>query len=289
MKENDNKYTDSIKKARDHLVKKEYKNARLMYFQAFNSTENKKDRSIIWAELSWVYYYEKDMKKAIEAAENVQIYDPEYQMMDDINRLLGYCYLGLKNYPLAEKYMSESLGINSEDDKQQYVKYELGKLHFILGRYDLAFPYFKDIEEFFRRTDQEYHLSVIFYLGFIHYYLEAHENSREYFEQILSSTKDKKRWTGAYLGLAFLEFRSKNYLNVISLCEKIVELDEHFFDMESIGFLTAASYYYLGRKDIFMEYYSQLVETYPAGRYRKELEIFANSEPELPKDSNKQG
>ncbi len=44
-------YKETLEKARHHLEKKEYKNARLMYFQAYNNVESNADRAIIWAEL----------------------------------------------------------------------------------------------------------------------------------------------------------------------------------------------------------------------------------------------
>ena len=62
MTENDLKFQESLKKAREHFEKKEYKNARLLYFQAINSASNQEDRAIVWAEVSWVYYYEKDFQ-----------------------------------------------------------------------------------------------------------------------------------------------------------------------------------------------------------------------------------
>ena len=281
MMQNDPKYSDSLKKAREHLKNKQYKNARMMYFQAYNSTENQRDRALLWAELSWVYYYEKDYEKAIEAAENVMTFDSEYQAVEDLNRLLGYSYLAINNLILAEKYLSDSLQRDSTSDKQQYVRFELGKLHFVRGQYDQAYPYFMAVIDFFDKKDREYFLTVLFYLGFINYYLEADEQARRHFEQILASEPSDQRKAGALFGLAFLEFRAKNYLNVISLCEKILVLDEKFFDRESLGFLTAASYFYLGRKDIFREYYEKMKTAYPEGRYKKEFQILDASEPDV--------
>ena len=98
-----------------------------------------------------------------------------------------------------------------------------------------------------------------------------------YFSQILSAEPGPQRLASAKFGLAFLEFRGKNYLNAITLCEEIISLDANFFDKESVGFLTAASYFYLGRKDIFSEYYNKMKETYPDGRYSKELDSLAGS------------
>jgi hypothetical protein len=109
-------------------------------------------------------------------------------------------------------------------------------------------------------------------LGFIAYYLNNHKKSRDYFSEILAEKSSLKQQASAKFGLAFLEFQVKNYLNVISLCEEVLTKDENFFDKESVGFLTAASYYYLGRKDIFSEYYLKMKESYPEGRYNQELD-----------------
>ena len=277
MSESDIKFQDSLVKAREHFEKKQYKNARLIYFQAMNQIENQFDRAIIWAELSWVYFYEKDYEKAVEAAENVLINDSDYKALDDLYRVQGYSYLSLGNAILAERFLQLSLENNSIDEKQQYVKYELGKLYFIKGNYDLAHPHFNEIREFFETSNEEYRHSIWFYLGFIYYYLNNFEKSYGLFLEILSDNPSPKRQASAKFGLSFLQFQRKNYLNVITLCEEIISLDENFFDKESVGFLTAASYCYLGRKDIFNEYLKKMKETYPNGRYEKELDTLVSS------------
>jgi tetratricopeptide (TPR) repeat protein len=170
-----------------------------------------------------------------------------------------------------------SLENNATDEKQQYVKYELGKLHFVRGSYDLAHPFFNEILEYFEHNNHEYKLSIWFYLGFIYYYLNNSEKSHDYFSKILSNEPTAQRKASAKFGLAFLAFQKKNYLNAIKLCEEIISLDINFFDKESVGFLTAASYFYLGRKDIFAEYYGKMKETYSDGRYTKELDNLASS------------
>ena len=271
---------EAIEKARRYFDIKQYKNARLMYFQAYNHVKDPKTQAIIWAELSWVYYYEKNFEKAIEAVENVLLYDDSYQALDDLYRVQGYAYLGLNNPVLAEKFLNLSLETNAHADKQQFTKYELGKLHFIQGNYDLAYPYFIEILDFFLGYHEEYTMSILFYLGFIHYYLRNYKKAQENFEQILKSNPSDRRKASAYFGLAFLEFQNKNYLNVVTLCEKIINMDSNFFDKESIAFLTAASYYYLGRKDIFHAYYKELMKKYPHGRYREELEKLNKLNPQ---------
>jgi tetratricopeptide (TPR) repeat protein len=103
------------------------------------------------------------------------------------------------------------------------------------------------------------------------------EESGDYFDQILKLSKDKKRKASAFYGHAYLAYKAKNYLNVISLCENTISQDSDFFDKESIGFLTAASYFHLGRIDIFNAYYYQLIKNYPNGHYQKELERLYHS------------
>lgn len=277
MTENKIIFQESLKKAREHFEKKQYKNARLMYFQAMNQVEAQIDKAIIWAEISWVYYYEKDFDKAIEAAENVLINDSDYKALDDLYRVQGYSYISIGNTTLAERFLQLSIDNNSTDEKQQYVKYELGKLHFIRGNYDLAHPFFDAIREFFETSNNEYKHTIWFYLGFIYYYLNNFEKSHGLFSQILADNPSPKRQASAKFGLSFLEFHKKNFLSAITLCEEIISLDENFFDKESVGFLTAASYFYLGRKDIFNEYLKKMKETYPNGRYDKELDALASS------------
>lgn len=271
-----------LRQAREALTIKNYSTSRDKYLEAQKWAKDSTHEVIIWAELSWVYYYLQDYQKAAESGERVLENDPDYHAREDAARLLGYSYMGLKNFTLAEKYLQQSLEHDSNSDKQQYVKYELGKIYFIQGNYDLAYPFFMEISPHFKDASTDYFLSILFYLGFIHYYLKNYKIARENFEQILAARPMLERQSSAYYGLAFLEFNDKNYLNVISLCEKIVTLDRNFFDKETVGFLTAASYYYLGRNDIFTEYYKQMSKTHPDGRYSNELSRLSRTSP--PKD-----
>ena len=95
----------------------------------------------------------------------------------------------------------------------------------------------------------------MFYLGFIFYYLNNIKNARDLFNQILSDKPKSDYIAAAYYGLAYIEYHEKNYINVIALCEKILNIKEDFFDKESVGFLTASSYYNLVGHDIFSEFY----------------------------------
>jgi tetratricopeptide (TPR) repeat protein len=108
--------------------------------------------------------------------------------------------------------------------------------------------------------------------GFIRYYQGDLQEAENIFEEMLENAPDKARQAMALFGLAFIAFERKDYLKTINLCESVARLDENFYDKETLGFLTAASFHYLGRNDVFEKYYQQMVKSYPNGRYRRELE-----------------
>jgi tetratricopeptide (TPR) repeat protein len=138
-----------LSQARMAFQKNQYDSAISGYEKALQKVDNEKEKAIVWAELSWAYYKSNDYEHAVEAAERVISSDPSYSARDDLFRVAGYAHLALNHASLAEKYLSESIAANATADKQQYVKFELGKLYFSQGNYDLAYPYFKDIEDFF--------------------------------------------------------------------------------------------------------------------------------------------
>jgi len=268
----------NIDEARHHFKLNDFKKAETQYLQLLKTTKSANNQGVIWAELSWLYYKTAKYKKAIESADNVIISDEDYKDKASLFRVQGYSYQAIGKSQMAEKYLIQSLGFNSILPEQQYAKYELGKIYFKNGDFDLALPQMEDIRQFFENENQEYFLSILFFLGFIYYYLENLAKAKKCFDEILSSNPSNQRSASALFGSTFIEFRNKNYLKVISLCEKIVMMDVNFFDKEGIGFLTAASYFYLGRIDIFNAYYEKMIQQYPTGKYSQELNDLKNSQ-----------
>lgn len=268
--------TDNLAKAREFFEHGDYAKAETLYMQSKKTAVLPEDKAIIWAELSWLYYSRKMFEKAVEAADNVMLHDDNYKSKEKLFRVQGYSYLGLSKNNMAAQYLELSIEQNSELPEQQYVKYELGKLYFKNNDYDKALPFLEEIEQFFYNKNQEYYFSVLFFLGFSYYYLENFSKAKICFDKIVSANPTKQRYTSALFGLAYVEYQNKNYLEVISLCEKIIAMEENFFDKESVGFLTTASYLHLGREDIFNAYLDQMLKTYPSGRYINELKELQN-------------
>jgi len=260
-----------LETARELFEKKEYKKAESLYLQIEQKSESSEKKAIIWAELSWLYYSQKKYDKSVEAADKVILNDENYKAKERLFRIQGYAYLGLSNWKAASQYLELSLEQNSELPEQQYVKFELGKLYFKTGAYDKALPFLEELEKYFIDENQEYYYSILFFLGFSYYYLENLSNAKKCFDTIINANPSKERYVSALFGMAYVEYQNKNFLEVISFCEKIITLDENFFDKESVGFLTAASYLHLGREDIFNVYFDQMNKSFPSGQYIEEL------------------
>ncbi|MGD9486634.1 MAG: tetratricopeptide repeat protein [Calditrichaceae bacterium] len=268
---------DIIEQARIKYESEDLSEASKLYLSALNQSESDIERAVIWAELSWTFYRMKSYDRAIEAGENVIAYDPEYQSREDIYRILGYSHNMLNHTRDAIKYLEKSLLIDRESEKQRFAVYELAKLYFTNQAYKEASALFDEVEAHFFADQKEYWLSTLFFQGFILYYQNKPDESREIFEKLLTNAENDARKASAMFGLAFITFGRQDYLKTINLCEAIIEQDNNFFDKETIGFLTAASFYHLGRRDVFEKYYEQLTLAYPSGRYQDELNALKNS------------
>lgn len=262
-----------INEARKYLEQENYIQASASYMKSLESAEDLKDKAIIWAELSWAYYRMNEFEQTIEATENILKLDPDYKAKEDVFRIQGFAYIGLNKDEQAIKCLNKSLEIDRNSSKQQITLYELAKIYFKLEDYEKVYPIFEEIESYFYQNQQEYWLSILFYKGFVQYHRSNYSESEVIFEELLEHSKDGVRKATALFGLAFIAFSRKDYLKTINLCENLVKNDENFFDMETVGFLTAASFYYLGRQDIFDKYYAQLKKNFPNGRYAAELNL----------------
>jgi len=262
---------DHISEARKQLEEGNYVQASINYAKSLEAAEDLKDKAVIWAELSWTYYRMNEFERTIEAVENTLKLDPEYKAQQDLYKLKGFAYIGLDEDERGIENLEKSIEIERTSEKQQITLYELAKVYFKLQEYDKAFPIFEEIENYFFQNQKDYWLSILFYKGFIEYHRANFSDSEAIFEELLENSTDGPRKATALFGLAFVAFGRKDYLKTINLCESLVKNDENFFDMETVGFLTAASFYYLGREDVFEKYYNQLKKKFPNGRYETEL------------------
>ena len=284
-----NSYNDLINRARNFLEQKELESAVDNYFEALKQAPESKDKAIVWAELSWVFYGMHNFQQTIEAVENVFTFDANYGAPEDLYRLKGFALLGIGKDGEALEFLQKSVAIDRTSVKQYTTLFELAKLHFRRQNYNEAHEIIEEIEAYFYQNNRDYWLSILFYKGFIYYYSKQIEAAEEVFENLLGNAADEKRRATALYGLAFIANEKKEYLNTVNLCEAVLKADEQFFDKESLAFLTAYSFYKLDRKDIFQKYYYELKKNYPKGRYEKELKvIYENVRKEIEADKTKE-
>lgn len=263
--------SELVNQARKTFDVQKYSEATKLYLQALELSQSDDEKAKIWAELCWCYYKDKAFKKTIEAAEKVLEYDKLYKAKSDLYRLAGYSYFALGKDDRAENFLLKSLDIDSESDKQKYIYYELGKLYFRNQEYKKAERYLGIPGDFFKKEARDYWISMLFFKGFSHFYQNNLGSAGEVFKELMENTEDPIALANGYYGQAYIEFEKKNYLNTINICEKITSLNSNFFDMESLGFMMAASFFYLGRYDVFSQYYLQMKKAYNEGRYIEEL------------------
>ncbi len=262
----------NIEKARELFDSNDFSAASKKYLRALHDTQDDKTKALIWAELAWTFYNQRKFDEAIEAIETTLDHDAEYKAREDLLRLRGYAYIGLQKMDRAIENLEKSLKINRTEEKQQFTIFELAKLYFKAQNYKKAAAHFAEVENYFYQNNQEYWLAVLFYKGFIAYYANDTEKSEKHFEELLENAPDVQRKAAAIYGLAYIAFHRQDYLKTINLCEAVVSHDSQFFDKETLGFLTAASFHYLGRDDIFEQYYRQLNKQFPNSRYAADLD-----------------
>lgn len=264
-------FSEKIKEARLAYDGGNFNDASRLYLQALGTSPDNKNTAMIWAELCWTFYKLKSFQQAIEAGENVLTYNAGYAARVDIYRLMGYSAGALGETDTAISYLQRSLEIDNASDKQQYIHYELAKLYFHLQDYTLVLNAFDKVDDFLKSHNPDYWVSSLFIKGFANYYLSKTETAAQIFKMLSDNAPDAVSKANGLYGQAYLAFDKKEYLETINLCENITKIQAEFFDKESLGFLMAASFFHLGRIDVFEQYYHQMEKNYPKGRYHNEL------------------
>ncbi len=260
-----------ISNARELYDSGKFEDASNVYLEGLKQTKSIEDSALIWAELCWTFYKLERFEQVIDAAENVLSFDVQYAMREDLYRLMGFSYSYLNQDDKCREFLQKSLEIDNESAKQKYIYYELGKLEFRSQNYKESQKQLDEVEQYFKENAQDYWLSLLFFKGFNSYYQQFIDDSEKAFNLMIEKAKDPITQSNGYYGLAYITFEKKDFLETVNICEKVTKLNPNFFDMESLGFLMAASFFSLGRYDVFKLYFEQMKKSYTNGRYFDEL------------------
>jgi tetratricopeptide (TPR) repeat protein len=277
-------YNELLDTARLNIENKKYDEAKTVYFEALKLAEKGEHKAIIWAEISWIFYRQQEFERTIEAINNVFSFDGNYQALQELYRLKAFAYLALLKDDEALEYLEKSIAIDRTSATQQMTLFELAKLYFRKAEFQKSHEIIEEIEAYFYQNNKDYWLSILFF----YYYDKQLDSAEQSFETLLENAEEEKRRASALFGLAFIANEKQNYLNTINLCEAVLKADPEFYDKESLAFLTALSFYKLGRNDVFVQYYQELKKNYPKGRYEKELDaIFKEYEKKSASEAQK--
>lgn len=266
-----NPVDEHLQNARNLLENEKYPEAIQAYLEVLKSKPSDQQKGSIWAELSIVFYSMQEYERSIEAAQSMLAYEPPDEVKLNIFRTMGFCFAALNKLDEAAEHLEKSLALDKDSEKQQIAIYELLKVYFRQQKYSETERWITEVESYFYQNNKDYWLSLLFYKGFVSYYLNQRDDAEKIFEELLENAQDNPRKATALFGLAFISFGRKDYLKTINLCEAVTTHDPGFFDMETIGFMTSASFYHLGRKDVFEKYFLELKKNFPQGRYVEEL------------------
>ncbi len=267
---------EKIESARENYAKKNYGEAITLYEQVAKILKDDADNlPIIQIELGWSYYNSQSYAKAInnfrKALESNKLTG---QQAFDCKRLIGFSEELQGNRKEAIQNLNQALDMNISESLKKYTFFELGKIYFLDGQMIEAEHYLKKAESLFKPDELSYTLALAYYLGFTSYFLKKFKDSRNYFDFIITHADDHKTKAGGYFGLTHLHYHQKEYPVVTDLCEKIMRLDESFYDKETLGFFLCESYYQLKSWDHLDNFFGQLHQQYPTGRYAGEYEKY---------------
>jgi len=276
MNSTEKQILEKLKTARDHYLDQEYSAAIDLYLELADELKDDKDNiSVIRIELGWSHYYNEDYLKAIEvfdqAMEDARL-APQQQF--DCLRLIGFSYEMLGDLKKARKYIEQALDVNIADSEKRYSYFELGKVLFNLGDIIEAEHAFKIAESLFKEYEPDYQHALEYYLGFTAYFQKKFKIARQYFDKILEGAEDTKIRATGFFGLAHLHYHHRDYQALIDICEKILRLDETFFDKETLGYFLSSAYLNLQRWEGLEMFFNELEANYPNGRYAAEYPKF---------------
>jgi tetratricopeptide (TPR) repeat protein len=271
---------NTIAEARVLYDSAKYEEASKVYLKGLNKSQSIKETALIWAELCWTFFKMENYQQVIEAAENVLSFDIQYAAREDLYRLMGFSYSFLNNDEKSRELLIKSLEIDNTSEKQKYIFYELAKLEFRNQNYEESQSNLDQVEEFFKENAKDYWLSLLFFKGFNNYYQHKIDESESVFKLLVENAADPISKSNGYYGLAYIAFEKKDFTETVNLCENVTKLNGKFFDMESLGFLMAASFFNLGRFDVFKLYFEQMKKTYSNGRYYDDLYKMYKNIPE---------
>ncbi|OGB66016.1 MAG: hypothetical protein A2Y94_14555 [Caldithrix sp. RBG_13_44_9] len=279
MKNSEQQILDDLAAARNYYSGGKFPQAIEIYSRLAELLKDDKENSaVIQIELGWSYYQNQDYPRVIECLQKAResgILDPQQEF--DCYRLSGFSLELLGQKKEAVVQLKKAVGMEVPEAMKRFSYFELGKILFTDGQMIEAEHYFTLARPLFTDEEKSYRTALAYYQGFVNYFQKNYTAARKDFDYVVKLSDDHKTRASGYFGMAHLYYQQKDYPVLIDICEKIMRLDEAFFDKETLGYFLCESYLHLKNWESLENYFSELKSQYPVGRYHKEYSKFAEA------------
>lgn len=233
----------------------------------------------VYSDLGFLFYEHKRFDDALfylNSALNIDIEDN----LGRINRIIGFIHIQNGQYKEAIDFLEESLQLQeNKNDEYFFCQFELAKANFELGELDAAFQAFQLAEPYFKEVNLSYYASILYYEGLIRFMQKEVIVANEYFTEIIQhkSLKPNQK-LNAYFGKMFVANVNKDGDELIELASKILEIDPKFYDKETITFFSLKAYQYQSRELEYEHMLELFMNDYPKGKYSDKYDELINYE-----------
>lgn len=225
----------------------------------------------VWLEIGWAYYALNNFRQTIvyleKASQSSQLVP---RQVVDCMRLIGFCHLNLGNTDKAVAYLQDALLQKVEKIDLRHIYFELGKIFFGLNAPIKAKPYLVEAQELFGADEGDYLQTTKYYLGFIAFSEGDHSTAEQLFQDIIKNAANAKGQAPGHFGAAHLYCKNKQFEKLLAACQQIIDLDDDFYDKETLAFFLNKSYLELKMYKQLEMFLPELLKNYPKGRYQTE-------------------
>ncbi len=269
MQADEKKILSSLEEARKLYSEGKYTGAINIYKTLADMLqEDRENLLIIQIELGWSYYNNQQYKETIELLQYaLESENLSNQQIFDCSRLIGFSSELDGKRKKAIEYLQRALNMDIPEDQKRFTYFELGKIFFTDGQMIEAEHYFKTAEPLLHEDEKSYKTALYYYLGFIDYFQKNFDSAWHYFDYVIQNADDHKTRASGFFGLAHIHFHHKDYPVLIDLCEKIMRVDNSFFDKETLGYFLCEAYLNLKEWDNLELFFEELFKDHPQGRY----------------------
>lgn len=225
----------------------------LLLLTSCGSMEVNSKKADIYTRLGYDYMENKKYPEALQNFLEAEKLNPNSSV---INNGLAMTYYAREKYDLALKHVLRAL---DADPKNMDAQNNLGRIYIAMGNYDAAEKALNLALKDLTYSQIEKPLTN---LGIVYARKNKPTQSKNYFIKALQANRN---FCPAYLEYGSLLLKNKDYEMAGGLFDKAVKICEN--SPQEVHYLSALSYYQLGKKDFAIARLKEIIKLYPENEY----------------------